>query len=195
MVRILHPLLGAVVFLAAGIGGGRLCAQAALPSIGSRVRIRVENAGSATVGRLDSLLTDTMVVRSELTSAYSRVASRDVVSLEVFRRGSIAATAGVLTGTAGAVLGGIAYRNWCRDYTDACRENRIRSDSTNVDQHDRSIPAATAFVVGGAALGAILGYVHAPAQWDPIELPIRLGMGPTRRGFLVAAAIRLPLSH
>jgi hypothetical protein len=182
-------IVAAVFVVVTGAASAR--AQASLPAPGSHIRIHVTSpSDGVTVGHLESIRADTIVVRAENASVSSSISLRDVSSLEVFRRGSTAAAAGFLAGAAGAVLGGVGYHNWCRDNPDACRQNRIASDSTNVGRYDRSVSVLTAFVVGGTALGAVIGYGLAPSEWDPVQLPVRLGLYPAHGGVTVTAAIR-----
>ena len=162
-----------------------------LPGLGSRLRVRVRNTDSVAIGRLATVRGDTIELQSEVAASRSLIAIRDLSSLEVFRRGSAAGKAGFIVGTAGAILGGIAYGNWCRDSADACRDNELHSNQSDTTNYDHSPSVLTALVVGGAALGAVLGYGLAPPQWEKIELPTRLGILPSRRGFTIVATISL----
>jgi hypothetical protein len=162
-----------------------------LPGIGSRLRARVRNADSIAIGRLESVRGDTIELRSEVASSRSLIAIRDLASLEVFRRGSAAGKAGFIVGTLGAIAGGVAYDGWCRDYADACRENKLHSNPSDTAHYDHSASVLTAFVIGGAALGAVIGYGLAPPRWEPVQLPVRLSVLPSPRGLVVLGTVRL----
>jgi hypothetical protein len=181
--------------LGSGSALGQNQATDSLPGIGSRLRVRVRNADSMAIGRLESVRGDTIELQSEVASSRSLIAIRDLASLEVFRRGSAAGKAGFIVGTLGAVVGGVAYHGWCRDYADACRENRLNSNPSDTGHYDHSASVLTAFVVGGAALGALIGYGLAPPQWEKIALPARLGILPSRRGVTVVASISADASR
>jgi hypothetical protein len=159
-----------------------------VPSLGSRVRVWTSSSTSPLMGRLASFGNDSLSVRNDLAT-HHRLHLRDITRLEVYRRGGTAATAGILAGAAGAVAGGVVYRDWCENNSAACHENQRRSDSTDVSHYDHSVPVASVLIVGGAIAGAAIGYFLAPSQWQPVATPIRLSVVPNRRGIIVAGSV------
>jgi len=142
-------------------------------SVGSHVRYR--RIGSDTLmirGHVRSIGNDSMLVALDAdTSERVAIAAADLDRLEIERDAKSRDQAAMVLGTLGAVAGATTGYFWCQHNTDQCSDERRQMDYAAA--HD-STYYGTQFLmlVGGAAVGALLGYAIAPPpHWDVVAFP------------------------
>jgi hypothetical protein len=163
-----------------------------LPEIGSRVRLTSSSAPSARItGVLRLVYGDSLVVERADRSLVA-LARGDVERVEVRVRERAAQQVATALGVAGAAGGTVVYVNWCRQNPEECRrdafgDGTLRCDCPDDDSH---LAVPTLLILGGALLGAGIGYGLVNPQWRTVNAPLRLGVVPLgARGVVVGARL------
>ena len=186
----LSSVLVLVCVVGAGAGAQATTSPEPLVPVGSRVRLRSHHAPDTPMsGWVEAVRGDTLLVRSDGAPTPIPLLRADIARLEVYRRGRVAETAGIIGGTLGAIAGASAYSRWCDDNRDHCRDNRERSDSTS-PRYDHSVSRTSVYILGGAVLGGLASYFLAPPQWEVVGTPVQVNVAPVRRGLAVGATLR-----
>jgi hypothetical protein len=144
-------------------------------TVGSHIRYRRVGSDSALIpGRLRRIGRDSIFVTLDAdTSERMPIAAADLDRLEIERDAKARDHAAAVLGTLGAVAGATTGYFWCQHNVLQCAEEHRELDYA--EAHD-STYYGTQFLmlVGGAAVGAVLGYAIAPPpHWDVVAFPTR----------------------
>lgn len=174
--------------------------QMARVRTGARVRVATEQPERRlAIGTVESLDADSMVV-DRGGGERLRLAVNDITALEVYRRGKGAETSGKVVGTISAAGGAALYINWCLKHVTQCQylESDGDEDDNEDDNEDDDEGEEGDFSMGAlvtlsfAAIGYAIGYSIAPQRWEVVNLPIRIGVAPMRRGVGVYVSLPAP---
>lgn len=159
--------------------------------VGESVRLHAPWLGDSTVnGRTERVTDDSIIVRHRPSGVSLAYAWKEVESAEVRVREGAANTLMGTLGAAGAVTGVVSYVKWCRRHPRPCDAD-INPDEDAGDSTRFAV--ASAFVIGGALLGAGVGYLLAAPRWVRARVPMRVAVVPTRsRGVMFVASVRGP---
>jgi hypothetical protein len=159
-------------------------------------RIRVSTSERLAIGRVASIQGDTIVVdRAEgLTESPLRLAVNDITALEVYRRGKGAHTSGMVVGTLSFVGGSALYISWCLRHTELCSylEPEDEPDDWDDEEEDEPLPLFATVGLGFAVIGYAIGHALVPPRWEIVDLPLRVGITPMRRGVGVYVSFPAP---
>ena len=131
--------------------------------VGSRVRFNMRDQGASIQAEVRAIARDSMTYLESCAACAPRVISRAMVtnlSMEVAGHGRIrrAGAGGVLGALGGGVVGVAAGAN----AAGSCHDGPCGA---------AIIEYAPKAAVGGAVLGALIGWFTAPKRWVPAELP------------------------
>jgi hypothetical protein len=158
-------------------------------------RIRASTSQRVTIGKVVSLEQDTIVVDREegVTESPLRLAVNDVTALEVYRRGKGAHTSGMVFGTLGFVGGGALYISWCVRNPEICSYiEPDEPDDPYDEEEDEPLPLIATVSLGFAVIGYAIGHALVPPRWETVDLPLRVGIAPMRRGVGVYVSLPAP---
>ena len=139
-------------------------------------------------GKVESTAGDTVLVRVHPDSV-ARHSLDDLATLEVYRRSPAAAGLSQALFVVGAAGGAALYVGWCMRNADTCA--KLDEDPDPYDD-ETPTPAVVSFTLLTGFLMAGLGYALAPPRWEPVNLPVRVGLAPSRNGVLLYASVALP---
>ena len=166
-----------------------------LPKVGSRMRVTSFSAlGGRVTGTLRAVHGDSLVLQRDGDRALVALAQGDLEQVEVRVGEKEAEQLATVFGIAGAVGGGVVYVNWCRQNSKACQEDAWGSTGCyygcDEDEDESHFQVPTLLIVGGAVLGAAIGYGLAAPRWKVLGAPARFGVAPLgARGVVVGARI------
>ena len=162
-----------------------------LPNVGSRVRLTsLASPGARITGVLRVVYGDSIVVERADKSTVA-LAHSDLEQVEVRVGERAAEQMATVFGIAGALGGGAVYINWCRQNPQECRDDAWGNDFNNDDDpdNDSHLTMPTLLILGGALLGAGIGYGLAAPRWKALGAPMRIGVAPLgTRGVAVGAS-------
>jgi hypothetical protein len=179
--------MGAIVLAVSGAGNaGAQNALVRLPSVGSRVRLTSQaSPGARITGVLRVVYGDSIVVQRDDRSTVA-LAQGDLAQVEVRVGQRQAEQLATAFGIAGALGGGAVYVNWCRQNPRDCQDDAWGEPAE--DESRLKVPSL--LVMGGALLGAGIGYVLSPPRWKTVDAPVRVGVVPLgTRGVAVGARL------
>jgi hypothetical protein len=180
-----------------------LSAHASLPAqldsrvkLGATVRLRGQPDAPRVTGKISSIDGDTLIVNVDNDTVLSRerFPLRDVTELSVYGRGKSAETMGMVFGTIGVLAGTAVYLHWCASNLEACRyvEEDDDPDDDPYDEEAEPLSLFSIVALGTGILGWSLGYALAPPVWEVVNLPLRIGIAPTRDGLAAFVSIPAP---
>jgi hypothetical protein len=136
-------------------------------------------------GKVDTTFGDTVLVLVHPDSV-ARLALDDLATLEVYRRSPGAQVLAQLFFGVGAVGGAALYIHWCARNPSACR--KMDEDPDPYDDEEPT-PMIVSFTLTTGLLMGALGFALAPPHWEPVDLPIRVSVAPSRSGVLLYASV------
>lgn len=177
------------------VGAAAMEAQVSRPDAMSRLArglqmraVLREGAQPLLRGKVESTAGDTVLVRVHPDSV-ARHSLDDLATLEVYRRSPTAMGLSQALFVVGAAGGAALYVKWCMRNADACA--KLDEDPDPYDD-ETPTPAIVSFTLLSGFLMAGLGYALAPPRWEPVNLPVRVGLAPSRNGVLLYASVALP---
>ena len=152
------------------------CATSQSPfANGSHLRLtpRAPDFGRIT-GRFRLLSSDSILITPDSDStAIVPFATADIDRLEVERDGKTREQATTVMGVVGAGAGLTAAVLWCKNNQAACEED-IDQMLYAAENDSTYIGPSLLMILGGTAIGALIGYALAPApHWDLVAFPTR----------------------
>lgn len=141
---------------------------------GERIRLTTVASGRVVTTRLHAVRGDSLLLpdRAAGPTGQVLVPAAQVQRLEVRRRPH---TLLVQNSSAGALVGmlagGVSYLVWCDENREACRAVH-EEPPYYVPPEDRTYSPLMGVLLGGAAVGAVVGYVVTPKRWVPVDLSV-----------------------
>jgi len=168
----------------------------ALVPVGAHLRVRGQGINSSVFrGRLRAMSNDSirLALDDDPTEAVP-FAVADLGRVEVERDEKSREQAATVMGTIGAVGGVTAAVFWCKHNQSDCEDDINRT--IEAAQNDSSyVGTSMLMILGGTALGALLGYAIAPPpHWELMVFPTRTSRSDGHPSMLLNVGVRYALN-